>query len=314
MAGASAQRVSTGLIALYDFSAPTGATVSDRSGITPLVDLHIADSKNVRRSEGALEVSAPTIIRSQGPATKLSQAIKRSGAITIEAWIRPANLKQSWAGEDRLDVERPEQPELHPRPRWRQGRGAAAHGQDRRQRRPSLLAPNRSLKTEPAHVVYTRDRQGRARIYVDGKKLSEKEVAGATSNWDGSMSFALANEFSGDRPWLGTYYLVAIYDRALSAKEVSANASAGSAAPAVPELVVRDPNEELFETRIAAILADRCLECHDPTNRKGKLDLSHRASALAGGAKGARSSRATPARACCGNRSRPTRCPRTAHH
>ena len=69
-------------------------------------------------------------------------------------------------------------------------------------------------------------------------------------------------------------------------EEVAANTAAGSAAPAAPPVPVRDPSEELFETRVASILAEHCLECHDSTTRKGKLDLSHRASAFAGGREG----------------------------
>ena len=41
------------------------------------------------------------------------------------------------------------------------------------------------------------------------------------SNWDRSYRFALANEMTQDRSWLGSFYKVAVYDRALTAEEVA---------------------------------------------------------------------------------------------
>ena len=41
------------------------------------------------------------------------------------------------------------------------------------------------------------------------------------------MSFALANELTFDRPWLGEFHLVALYARALSPTEVQQNLKAG---------------------------------------------------------------------------------------
>ena len=64
-------------------------------------------------------------------------------------------------------------------------------------------------------------------MFLDGKQVLEKQLAGQTDNWDDSFPLALANELSGDRPWEGTLYLVAIYGRELSVAEVRANFAAG---------------------------------------------------------------------------------------
>jgi hypothetical protein len=45
--------------------------------------------------------------------------------------------------------------------------------------------------------------------------------------------------------------------------------------------------ERLFELRVAPLLAQHCLECHDTATKKGGLDLSRKAAALAGGDSGA---------------------------
>lgn len=44
---------------------------------------------------------------------------------------------------------------------------------------------------------------------------------------------------------------------------------------------------QFFEAKVAPILSLHCLECHDTTTRKGKLDLSRKSAAFAGGKKGA---------------------------
>ncbi|MGI9244363.1 MAG: LamG-like jellyroll fold domain-containing protein, partial [Verrucomicrobiales bacterium] len=285
-ASAMAQRVSKGLIVLYDFSDPSGETIGDRSGLEPAMDLHIAEPDKVRRSEGALEIRSATIIRSKTTPPRITRAVKRSGAVTVEAWIKPANLRQS--GPARIITLSKDSVNRNVT------LGQDGDRVDARLRTeetgnngvPSLPSASRSLEARTTHVAFTRDRAGRAQIYIDGKRSSEKKLAGSISNWDSSMKFALANEFSNDRPWLGSYYLVALYDRALTAEEIAANAGAGPGAAAAPSIAKRDPSEVLFETKIAAILADHCLECHDSATRKGKLDLSHRQTAFAGGRDG----------------------------
>jgi hypothetical protein len=47
------------------------------------------------------------------------------------------------------------------------------------------------------------------------------------TNWDAGYRLSLANEVTENRPWLGEFHLVAVYDWALSAVEVSENYNAG---------------------------------------------------------------------------------------
>jgi len=76
------------------------------------------------------------------------------------------------------------------------------------------------------HVVYTRDVSGNEKLYVNGFENYAGTREGDL-NWDSGYELALANEITGDRPWLGTYYLVAIYGKSLSYKEVARNFEAG---------------------------------------------------------------------------------------
>jgi hypothetical protein len=278
-------RTQGGLQALYDFSSPSGNIVKDRSGVGEPMDLRISEPKSVRRTEGSLEVRGTTLIRSEKPAGKIIKSIRRSGSITIEAWIRSAKTNQSGparvvtlskSGNERNFTLGQDGDKFDARFRTTETSNNGI---------PSLSSPSKSLRTELQQVVYTRDRAGRARVYINGQQTVEKTIPGATSNWNESFRFGLANELTNDRPWLGTYYLVAIYGRDLLRKEIEQNFQAGPSARASAALAERQ-HAQLFESQVASLLARHCLECHDSSSKKGGLDLSRKEGALAGGESG----------------------------
>lgn len=279
-------RARKGLLVLYDFANGRGAVIRDRAGAGSPLDLRIRDSQSVVRKRGSLEVRSNTLIRSSQPPERLIAAIRRSNALTLEAWIRPANLRQKGPARI-LTLSRDA----------RERNFTFGQEGDRFQIRvrtsatsvngiPALTSPARSVTTRTMHVVYTRNRRGQTHLFVNGKPTAQGRVAGGTRVWKGNYQLALGNELSRDRPWLGTYYLVAIYGRDLTAAEIARNYAAGADGKSAPQLAQR-PGAELFETKIAPLLANHCLECHDAPSKKGGLDLSHRLAALKGGEQGA---------------------------
>ena len=284
-------RSRSGLLALYHFDEPGGALVKDISGAGTPVNLRISDTNAVRWSEGGLEVTGRTVIRSERSATRLSDAVRVSGKFTVEAWVRPAATDQG--GPARIVT-------ISPGGSMRNftlGQDGARFDVRLRTTQttdngiPSTSSPEHSLTTNRSHVVFTRDRNGRTRLYLDGELSVERTLEGTTVNWDGSYPLALANELSGDRPWRGTYHLVALYNRDLLPHEVEAHFRAGpdpKVAVQSSELaaVLEPSNARLFEAEIAPLLSRYCLECHDAAIHKGKLDLSQRHAAFAGGSSG----------------------------
>ena len=280
----SADRSGDGLVALYDFRLAKGSIVKDRSGVGKPLDLKIENPKNVRRTKGTLEVRGKTLIRSDKPAAKVFNAVRRSGEITIEAWVRPANAKQdgparmvtlSGGSSERNFTLGQEGDKVDVRLRTTKTSGNGI---------PSLNSPGRSLAPRLTHIVYTRNRGGRARLFLNGKQQAEKRVPGAMANWNGKYRLALANELSSERPWLGTFHLVAIYSRDLSVGEVALHFKAGvNARSTGAQLATRkqSPKEQFFDREIAPLLSRHCLECHDTVNHKGRLDLSKKSTAFA---------------------------------
>ncbi|WP_372726046.1 DUF1592 domain-containing protein, partial [Novipirellula sp.] len=283
---ANAQRVSNHLQTLYTFDEDQGDTVRDRSGTGKPLDLKIQAAKGVEWKDGALVIRSSTSIISATPATKIIDSVKRSGEITIEAWIKPANNSQ--AGPARIVSLSSDTSHRN-----------ATLGQDKdmvdirlrstktdRNGLPSTASPRKSLQTKLTHVVFTRDRKGTATIYLDGRKVANRRVAGDLGNWDAKHLLILANEATGDRPWIGELHMVAIFAYALSEPQVQQNFAAGSkpSPPKPPSLA--SVSASLFDQDVAPLFAKHCLECHDSAIKKGDLDLSRKNAALAGGESG----------------------------
>ena len=282
-------RVTGGLVVLYDFEEGAGTTIRDRSGAAPPLDLRIETPRVARWKAGAIAVDGSAAIASAAPAKKLVEAVVKSGAISIEAWIKPENAAQN--GPARIVS-------LSADPGQRNFTlGQDASRFDVRLRTdktgmngvPSLATPENVLKTELTHVVYARDAEGTATIWLNGKKQAEGEVAGGLASWSGEFRLLLANERSGDRPWSGELHLVAVYDRALSSGEVAQNLKAGATWSAVDLAALLPPPADGrvdFVKDIQPILRKHCYECHSAGNEEGGLNLGVKSRALEGGEHG----------------------------
>lgn len=236
-------RVDGGLLALYRFDEAAGDTIHDTSGAGAPLDLVIPAGAPVDWRPGSLAVQAPVLIASPGAVTRLTEAVRATNEVTIEAWLEPGNLTQTgpariftlssgtsgsnfmlgqgvYGGNaDLIDV------------RLR-ATGTSTSGT------PSLSTVSGTLQRRLTHVVFTRDAAGVTRTWLDGLERATGTAAGDLSNWDSTFRLAVANELSGDRPWLGEYHLVAAYDRALAPADVAQNFAAGPSANNLPTAVL----------------------------------------------------------------------------
>lgn len=279
-------RVRRSLVVSYTFDDASGPVIKDRSGAGQPLNLRIADGKNVRRSKGALQVTASTRIQSEKPATKIAEAVRRTGEITIEAWVTPARTDQE--GPARIVSLSRNTSERN----FTLGQDTDSYdvrfrtSRTDRNGNPSVNSSRRTLTTRLTHVLYTRDRGGAARLFINGDERGERAAAGDVKIWPTSFRLNLANETTGDRPWLGTFHLVAIYNRALTPRDILQNFRAGAQASSSGLVEQANPSERLFATQIAPMFSRHCLECHDTHSKKGGLDLSRKNALLAGGESG----------------------------
>jgi len=216
-------------LVLYNFSAGNGSEVYDVSGNGTPLNLKIRDTGNIRWLQGGgLAVDRPTLIQTTGPARKITDAVKASNALTIEAWIQPASKTQTGPAciitmsADTLGRN------------LTLGQNRATYGMRLRTSKsddngaPSLQSKKGTLGTGLTHVVYTRNSNGLARLYIDGILESKKRVRGNLDNWNNRYRFSLANELTGNRPWRGNFYQVAIYSHVLGETEIKQNFTSGS--------------------------------------------------------------------------------------
>jgi hypothetical protein len=81
---------------LYEFREGTGRVVRDTSGTGTPLNLQVKDDSTVQwLPGGGLRIGGSALIASSGPATKVTEAVRQSRALTIEAWIRPENTVQA---------------------------------------------------------------------------------------------------------------------------------------------------------------------------------------------------------------------------
>ncbi|NJN68729.1 MAG: LamG domain-containing protein [Chloroflexaceae bacterium] len=300
LADLSSNRVTKNLLALYTFTEGIGNVVRDVSGFGTPLDLTIEDPSKVQWLPGrglAVNQNATTsdprntstIIKSAAAASKITNAVSGSSGteqLTIEAWIRPTDTGRDgparivtlsddtgnnrsftlgqglWSGQptDVYDV--------------RLDTTKNAGGLN-----PSVVTQRGKVTTDLTHVVYTINKNGVARIYLNGVLVKVTAINGnaipgetgsdrnkwknkvdITSGSDrvrgawGDYHFALGNELtyktddpSTSRFWKGEYYLVAIYSRMLTSKEVKQNFNVMVEAAEGGVLEISDISQTAFE-------------------------------------------------------------------
>jgi PKD repeat protein/polygalacturonase len=227
------ERVSKGLLTLYDFSAGWGNTVTDVSGVGTPLNLTVQNTSAVQWTNQGLTIKTPTTISSSGPPAKILEACRASNEITIEAWVTPATKNQG--GPSRIvSISRdPYNRNVTLSQGLKPGEPTSLYNVRLRTTNsdnngiPSISSAVDSLQTELTHVVFTREKSGKAIIYINGQERAVDKLNGSFNNWDARFPFLLANERTGDRPWLGTYTLVAVFNRALLSMEVQHNYNVG---------------------------------------------------------------------------------------
>ncbi|MBN1673421.1 MAG: FecR domain-containing protein [Kiritimatiellae bacterium] len=233
---ATAARVTVGLCALYTFGAGGGNTVRDASGVGGPLDLQIDDPQAVAWIRPAgLTVRSPAVLASRTPATKIIYPCRASNEITIEAWITPKIAAQGGGlgkGAARI-VSISANPternvtigiDISPHP---EGSYEARLRTTTTDPNAGVFAPHCPARASLTHLVYTRGATGKDTFYVDGVPGPSGVSTGTFDNWANTFHLVLANEFTGNRPWLGTLHLVALYSRCLTPEEVQRNFTAG---------------------------------------------------------------------------------------
>ena len=219
-------RVTAGLLAYYPLTEGSGTLVGDQSGNGTPLNLSVSGNVSWLGSGNGVSFNGGRI-GSSAPAAKIINALIASGASSFEVWAMPANTTQD--GPARLvsvggDVDNQNY----------------VLGQDGADYQVRLLHTGKDSKARPRlqtsggvavaqqHIVHTFNGSVET-LYINGVAQPDQVIdSGNYSNWDATDLFNIGNESSNNRPFAGEIYLVAVYDRALSAAEVQQNFVAGA--------------------------------------------------------------------------------------
>jgi Concanavalin A-like lectin/glucanases superfamily len=221
------ERVVDGLQTLYTFEALVRGTIPDRAGVGEGIDLRIDKPDGVRFHAGRMGLDLPVVIASDGPATRLTKALRQAQQFSLEVWITPAEGEQT--GPARivslsLDTSKRSLSLVQEKGRY-ELRLRTSNTSDNGT--PATPTPDGTAVPRPTHLVATRTPDGVVRLSLDGKEVATNTVAGDMNRWPDDCRLVVGNEVSGDRAWRGEIALVALYARALSADEIARNFAAG---------------------------------------------------------------------------------------
>ncbi|MBI9070061.1 MAG: putative Ig domain-containing protein [Melioribacteraceae bacterium] len=233
-------RVTGGEVVKYDFLEGKGNKIYDVSDYGTELNLTIPDTNKINWLSKGIEISSATLLSSNGPATKIYSSLTQTNEVSIETWIDPANLTQT--GPARLLT-------VSADPSNRNFTLGQSESQVSVRLRtttsypngiPDLTTPVNALNDQLTHVVYTRDRDGNAKIYLDGILIDSLLVEGDFSSWNESYNLGIGNEFNVtdlERAWLGKIFHISIFNRALSKSELLNNYQQGINQNTVPHIV-----------------------------------------------------------------------------
>jgi len=226
-------RITEALQLLYNFSETEDYRVADISGVGEAIDLNINKPLKTSWLPGqGLKILGNAILVQEGASSKLSESLASSNEFTIETWINqretnqkgPATLVSLSDGESNniISLGHSGNTAFYNYVAKLSTSESPAEGA------PALITTTDFTSTSLHHVVYTRDNQGVEKIYVNGIELASGINSHELFQLNEGFTLTLGNELDGNHSWMGIFYLVAVYSKALDSEEVAQNYNSGS--------------------------------------------------------------------------------------
>ncbi len=225
----SGGRFESDVIALYQFKTGEGNIAYDTSGISPAANLNLSGDYSWLGSWG-LSFNNAKAQASTASSKKLHDLITSTGEFSVEAWLTPSNVVQEGpariisysAGDNERNFTLGQTQynyDFMLRSENSNGNGD-----------PALSTPDADevLQATLQHVVITYDANKGRNIFVNGQLIAvNDETIAPLASWDDSFALILGKEASNNHVWQGDVRLLAIYNRALTAEQISQNYEVG---------------------------------------------------------------------------------------
>ncbi|UCH14225.1 MAG: fibronectin type III domain-containing protein [Bacteroidales bacterium] len=229
------KRIWDGLIAYYNFNFNSDNIIYDNSNFGEPLNLYISDTSGIVWNEtNKLELVSGNLIRSVFPATKVVNACKITNEITLEAWIKPsmfssfnpANILSISNNSDDIGTTLAQEHISDMNKVFKylirlKTEATATNGE------PILYSGDELSYLSLHHLVYVKNSDGIERLYINGKETASGIRPEGLENWDNSYYLTLGNDPDLNSPWNGTFYTVAIYNKAFTEGQITTNYNAG---------------------------------------------------------------------------------------
>ncbi|MBK8944250.1 MAG: T9SS type A sorting domain-containing protein [Ignavibacteriae bacterium] len=215
-------RITNGLQVLYNFKEGSGDIVYDESGVGTPLNLTISNPTNVVWTEKGLNVYTENRIKSSTIATKVTNACVASNEMTFEAWFIPSNMVQRSVYARIMTMTNTSKSTSNIK-LDQFGTNYNFHVRTTSTGLNGEEITNTENDQELIHYVATKDVSGNVNIYINGTKVVTEVVSGSFSNWDPSYYLYLGSDAENNVYWQGTFYLTAIYSKALNQSEINQN-------------------------------------------------------------------------------------------
>ncbi len=221
-------RVTNDLIALWLFNQGSGEIIEDVSGVEPAVDLTLEGNVSWNAAVGSMTFRNARAV-SVSP-TKVYDRWLESERMTVEFWARSTNdaqtgptrvLTLSKDSSNRNLTIGFDRSEMHVRMR-----GVRTSLNEQLANGEPFVQFQDVLDLAVHHWVVTYD-GWKIRLYRDGELVDTESRPTPLDTWDRSYPLAVGDEFETSRNLEAELFLIALYDRALTADEISVNFEAG---------------------------------------------------------------------------------------
>jgi hypothetical protein len=233
---AETHRVKDGLIAYYNFGFDPGFIIHDQSGYGDPLDLEVLKQSAISwNPKSKLNMMSNTALVSILPAKKLIDAVKITNEITIECWIKPfepeflANSRiLSLANNDyEVGLVMDQVFSSYPNENTLSYSIRLQTSSTNPSGFPEYIPDQTISYINLQHLVYVRDSLGKEVMYINGKKSSEGFRPSNLDTWKNDFHLRLGNESDLNHSWTGSFFLVAIYNKALTQEEINTNYYSG---------------------------------------------------------------------------------------
>jgi len=225
--GNEAERMHEGMVAGYNFY-NGGIEIPDVSNFGDPLNLVETDNHS---SKIGKEKQQP-VYTSVYAADKILESVKLSGTFSMECWLKPLDTKTSGL-QQIVSIEN------------NSGRlfglfqdngtGNGIHdylvnfrtGSTNEMGKPDFRVNKAYDYHAVHHIVYTRNKDGKEKIYMDGKLLNSNVRPSNINNWLGKYYLTVAGKSDGNPSWKGNIYYLAIYNTVMKPEYIDKNYQAG---------------------------------------------------------------------------------------